>query len=114
MPFASSPISSSAMTTQASFITTNTPGDNLIVPAQGVGVRIRVLGLALGAKKANDIKFRSGTTDISCLFFPGDSTNFLLPINDTGWLVTEENQPLNINLAGTTQVGCHVIWIPSA
>lgn len=116
MPFASIPISSSAVTAFINFVTTSVSGDTVVVPAQGAGVKIKVLAAIVTVDKAagNDIVLKSGTTDISASFSVNRASSLILPISDVGWFVTMDNQALNINLASANKVGCHVIWVQAA
>lgn len=87
-------------------------GDTQVVAAQGAGVAIRVLAVAVLASANVAIKFRSSSTDISSTKNIAARGGFVFPHNPQGWYQTAANEPLNINLSGASDVGCDITWIP--
>lgn len=91
-------------------ITASASGDNTIVAAV-TGKKIRVKGYAItnGAATANSVKWRSGTTDISGLYFSAAAlgpiiVHDLAPSGDF-YFETVAGQALNLNLSAATAVG---------
>ena len=94
------------------FATPTGIGVTEVVPAQGAGVRIRVLAVYVHATLAVGVKFRGAAADITATFPLGANGGFVLPLNEQGWFETPPNEALNINLSLGTSTGCQVVWIP--
>jgi hypothetical protein len=83
-------------------------GDTQIVPAI-TDKRIRVIAFCIVASGAVNVKFRSGTTDITgpmSLVSGGGVAHAY----DGGLFETAVNQPLNINLSAAQQVGGYIVY----
>jgi hypothetical protein len=83
-------------------------GDTQIVPAI-TDKRIRVIAFCIVASGAVNVKFRSGTTDITgpmSLVSGGGVAHAY----DGGLFETAVNQPLNINLSASQQVGGYIVY----
>lgn len=85
-------------------------GDNAIVAAVSGG-RIRVLAVTVITTLANNVKFRSATTDISATFPLGANGGFVLPYNEHGWFQTAIGQALNLNMTVATATAVQVQYI---
>jgi hypothetical protein len=86
-----------------------TSGDNTIVAAAGVGVKIRVLSVFLMSAGTTTVRFESGasgtalTGQMNCTAQSG----FVLPFNPAGWFETATNTLLNLELSAAISVdGC--------
>lgn len=89
-------------------ITANTSGDTAVVAAV-TGKKIRVKGLLLtnGAASVQNVKFRTGTTDLTGLIYStaiGIMASLPLSGNDF-YFETAAGAALNINLSASTAVG---------
>lgn len=98
-------------TVNRAFVNASATGNTSLVAAQGVGVRIRVLGIIAVSTLANNVKFQSATTDISALFPLAANAGFVLPETAHGWFQTAANEALNVNLSAATATGVQVIWV---
>ena len=98
-------------TVNRAFVNASSTGNTSLVAAQGVGVRIRVLGIIAVSTLANNVKFQSATTDISALFPLAANAGFVLPETAHGWFQTAANEALNVNLSAATATGVQVIWV---
>lgn len=87
-------------------------GNTLVVAAQGAGVKIRVMSLAIISTVAQTVKFQSGTTDKSASFPVAANGGLVLSQNDRGWFETAANEALNVNLSAATATGVQVVWLP--
>lgn len=86
-------------------------GDNLVIPAQGVGMKIRVVYVIVIAAIANTITFKSGSTAISSAKGVAAQGGFILPRDENGWYETEPNEALNVSLAAAGAVGIDVGYV---
>jgi hypothetical protein len=93
-------------------VNATTTGNTEVVAAQGAGVKIRVLSMAIVSTIAQTVKFQSGTTDISAAFPVAANGGLVMPKNDHGWFETAANEALNINLSEATPTGVQVVWEP--
>lgn len=94
------------------FASPSASGNTVVVPAQGAGVKIRVMSLAVISTLAQTIKFQSATTDKSAAFPVAANGGLVLSQNDRGWFETNANEPLNINLSAASATGVQVVWVP--
>lgn len=90
---------------------------NQIVPAQGAGVKIRVLEWQVAYNSPITLYsgFYSDTTQISAqLPYMGTSTNQSQQFTEHGHFETQPNQALNFNFIGGTGApwGINIVWIP--
>lgn len=81
-----------------------------VVPAQGAGVKIRVLGFVVVTTAAQTVKFQSGATDISAGFPLAANGSVSSGHYPGGMFETNANEALNINLGAATATGVQVIW----
>jgi hypothetical protein len=89
-------------------INATTSGDTQVV-AGVTDKRIRVIAFCIVASGAVNVKFRSGTTDITgpmSLVSGGGVAHAY----DGGLFETAVGQPLNINLSAAQQVGGYVVY----
>jgi len=95
------------------FLDASIIGDTEIVSAQGVGVKIRVVALYVHSGLAVSARFKSaGNNNITALFALGANQDILWPRNDQGWMETNANEALNINLNVGVATAVHVVWVP--
>lgn len=99
---------------QRSFVNTAALGNTAVVAAQGAGIKIRVLAVVMVSTLAQTVKFQSATTDISAGLPVAANGGAVMPYNDHGWMQTNANEALNINLGVATATGVQVLWIPTA
>ena len=86
-------------------------GNTQILPAQGVGQRIRILSAVMVTDAISVIKFQSSTTDISAGLPFSANGGVVIGPNEHGWFETAENEALNLNLSLTANVGCSITYI---
>jgi len=90
-------------------INASATGDTAMVAAVTTpgNKKIRVKRLVLSALAANNVKIRSGTTDITGLIYlSATSTVPIVANGDRDWLFeTAAGQALNVNLSAATAVG---------
>ena len=89
-------------------INATTSGDTQIVPAVS-GKRIRVIAFAVIASATVNIRFRSGSTDITGAMRLVEGGG-IAHAYDGGLFQTAVNQPLNINLSTNATVGGYVVY----
>jgi hypothetical protein len=89
-------------------ISATTSGDTAVVPAVS-GKRIRVIAYAVVASATVNIKFRSGTTDITGSMRVVEGGG-IAHAYDGGLFQTAVGQPLNINLSANATVGGYVVY----
>lgn len=86
-------------------------GANELVAAV-TGKRIVLLQFACVSNGTVNIKFQSGTTDLSKLFYLVANVGFVLPMSSThGWVTTAAGSALNLNLSGAVAVGGALSYI---
>jgi len=95
-------------TVQYATISATTSGDTQIVAAVS-GKRIRVIAYAVVASATVNIKFRSGTTDITGSMRVVESGG-IAHAYDGGLFQTAVGQALNINLSANATVGGYVVY----
>ena len=89
-------------------INATTSGDTQIVPAVS-GKRIRVIAYAVIASATVNIRFRSGSTDITGSMRVVEGGG-IAHAYDGGLFQTAVNQPLNINLSANATIGGYVVY----
>jgi len=103
-----------ALAVSRAFADPASSGDNAVVAAVA-GKIIRVLGFVLmnNVATANNVRFRSATNSISCLFGFGAIADGIVygPYNLHGWFQTNAGEALNINLSAATAVGVQVVYV---
>lgn len=90
-------------------VTASASGDTPVVAAvAGKKIRVKAFALTNGAASVQNVKWRSGTTDITGLFYSTAIgpivTHDLAPANDF-YFETAAGAALNINLSAATAVG---------
>lgn len=92
-------------------IAASASGDNTLVSAV-TGKKIRVHGYVLSASAAVNAKFRSGTTDVTGLLYPGANGGAVAPraFSPDGWFETVAGQALVLNLSAAVAVGGHLVY----
>lgn len=85
-------------------------GDNSLVAAVA-GARYRVLEVAVVTTAANNVKFRSNTTDISATFPLAANGGIVLPFNEHGHFETALGEALQINMSAATATGVQIQYI---
>jgi hypothetical protein len=88
-------------------------GNNTLVTAQGTGIKIRVLGVALLAAGAVTAQFQSGAggTNLSGAMSIGAGKFFT--VESSPQFETAANQLLNLSLGGAIQVSGWLVWCTS-
>ena len=99
---------------QRSSINAAALGSNAGVPAQGAGIKIRVLGFIIISTIAQTVKFLSGASAISADFPVAANGGVSSDVSEFGWFETNANEALNVNLSAATATGIQVIWVPVA
>lgn len=99
----------SPYTVKTAIIAASASGDNSVVAAVSAK-KIRVLGFFVTGNGAVNVKFRSGTTDISGLTYIAQAGGGIAVPSTTGgfWFETATNTVLNINLSAAVAVGGQV------
>jgi hypothetical protein len=103
------------MINKTAIVQTNTSGNTEIVAAIS-GHRIRVLAFVLTAGGNENVKFQSASTDITGFFYLGthgvlsSPSPIQTPAGVQYQFQTASGEALNINLAGTSDVGGYVIY----
>lgn len=84
-------------------------GATQLVAAQ-TGLRIVVLQIAVIASAAQNVRFQSAGTDISCTFPLAANGGFVLPASQLGWFQTNVGEALNVNLSAAALTGITLTW----
>ncbi len=92
------------------FVNPSASGDNQIV-AGVTNAKYRVLSVAVVTTLANNVKFRSATTDVSATFPLAANGGFVLPFNEHGWFETASGEALQVNLSVATATGVQIQYI---
>ena len=96
-------------------VSASASGDNEIVAGVN-GKRIRLLSGLLSFSGTVNAKWRSGTTDVSGLYYGTLGPPFpfqpgpIGPGGRTPHLQTAPGEALNLNLSGATAVGGHIVY----
>lgn len=88
-------------------------GDTALIAASTDAI-YRVLSVAVVTTLANNVKFKSGSTDISATFPLGANGGIVLPFNEHGWFQTAAGEALNVNLGTATATGVQIQYIKLA
>lgn len=91
-------------------VAVSSSGDNSIVSAPGAGKFIRVDGYVLKVKAAVDVKWKSGSTDLTGVMGLNSTDSGIAVSNavQDGWFDCGINEALVLNLSGAVAVGGHV------
>lgn len=92
------------------FLNASSAGQTTIVPAQGAGIKIMVVGAQVMSWGAPVVEFRSGTSPISAGWPVATNGGFVLAQNDLGWFKTAANATLNLNLSAGVTTVCQIVW----
>lgn len=95
-----------ALTVKYASISTSASGDTTVVAAV-TGKRIKVIDYVLTRASAVNMKWRSGTTDITGLLYNGAAPGF----NPVGHFRTAVGELLAINLSAAVGVGGHITYV---
>lgn len=104
-------------TVQRAPIVATAAGDTAVVAAQGAGKKIGVIRVMVITKTALDIKFRSGTTDLTGTMGLAAGNGFRDALtrnaDDSGdsLFETNANEALNINLSAIGTVGGYIAYV---
>jgi len=85
-------------------------GDTELIPAQGAGVRIRVLALAYRSGLAVSVRFK-GSGNLTAALPLGVNGELQWQHNPHGWFETDPNAPLNVNQTGAVTSGAQIVWM---
>lgn len=94
-------------------ITTSASGATAIVAAV-TGKKIRVIAYSVVANAAVNVKWQSGTTDVTGLKYLAANGGIVQGYNPAGWFQTASAEALNINLSGAVAVGGEVVYVEVA
>lgn len=94
------------VTPKFAVITASAAGETAVVAAV-TGKKIRVLNYVLTRSGAVNVKFQSGTSDITGLLYEGAAAAY----SPLGQFETAAGAALNINLSGAVAVGGHITYI---
>lgn len=105
------------MTANYAYCDASAQGETTIVPTQGAGVGIRVLGSVIIADQTVIARFRQSVGGVTYNMSAGMSVaqngGWVQPFSKVGWQVTSPNAALQIALNNAVITGVNVIWIPS-
>jgi hypothetical protein len=94
------------------FVNAASSGNNTLVAAPGVGIKIRVISLfAVCGVAATSMKLQSASTDITALLAFSANGGMVLNDNPNGWFQTAANEALNVNLNGANAVGVNITYL---
>lgn len=96
--------------TKKAFITSAVLGSNEVVAAIP-NCRIILVSAVVVTTAANSIKFLSAATDISATWPLAANGGFSMTYNPDGWMETEVNEALNVNLSAATSTGVHITYL---
>ena len=99
---------------QKAFVNASVSGNVQLLGAQGAGIKIRVLSVAIVSTSAATVKFQTNVTDITAGFPLSANGGMVLPLNEHGWFETVANDPLNFNLSAASATGCIITYIVTA
>lgn len=90
-----------------------TSGDNTIVAAAGVGIKIRVMSAFCIAAGAVNVRFEDGASGTALTGQMNLTTNsgFVIPFNPGGWFETSANTLLNLELSAAISVDGAITYI---
>ena len=100
-----------------SFLDHQVQGDLPFIPAQGPGIRVRVLSVYIssGRKRASFWSFKSNTTNITATNFLAEgANNIVLPHQVPGWFQTAPNEALVLDVQNTVAAeftGVTITWV---
>lgn len=83
-------------------------GDNIVIPAPGVGQSIRVFGLFLACAGVNALTFKDGLGDDAMTLATGEP--FVLPMGENPWFVGDSGASFTINASAGTQVSGRIYY----
>lgn len=87
------------------FVNASTAANTVIVAAQGVGIKIRVLSVFVSAEAANTVRFTSNGVAITADTYPAATGGYVLIPNPNGWFTTNANESLGVELDSADNVG---------
>ena len=96
---------------QKAFVNASASGNVQLLGAQGAGLKVRVLSVAIVSTSVATVKFQSNVTDITAGFPLSANGGMVLPLNEHGWFETVANDPLNFNLSAASATGCIITYI---
>jgi len=88
-------------------IQASSSGVNQIIAGQA-GYKIRILNYVIVASGAVNVKWQSGSTDVTGLLYLAANGGVSAPYANDGHFATANGDDLNLNLSGATAVGGHV------
>lgn len=99
-----------ARTTIPLTVAATASGDTTLLAAVP-GSAIKVVSVSVMANALVNVKFRSGTTDISGVFYLPAQGGFVLPDHEDCWFKTTAGALLAINLSGAVAVGGQLTYV---
>ena len=94
------------------FVDATATGDNQALAAPGSGFKYAIFGYQISCGgTANNVRFRSGTNSISSLKSLAINGGSNVAPGERPLFETNNNEALNINLSGATQVGVDIQYV---
>lgn len=85
-------------------------GANVIVPAVTGQWLFRIVAYNFIANGTVNVKWQSGSTDLTGLSYLVANCGKVAPFSDVGWFETNAAEALNLNLSGSVAVGGEVVY----
>lgn len=91
-------------------ISTSSSGNTELIAAV-TGRKIRVISYVIVCNAAVNVKFQSGSTDITGLLYFAANGGAACTVEGLGCFQTAAGEALNINLSGAIAVGGHITYV---
>lgn len=105
------------MTANYAYCDASAQGNTLLIPTQGAGVAIRILGLVVIADQTVIARLQQSVSGVTYNITAGNSVaqngGWVMPFSPVGWIVTSPNASLNLNLNNAVITGATCIWVPA-
>ena len=105
------------MSANFSYCDASAQGNTVLVPTQGAGVAIRILGLVVIADTTVVARLQQSVSGVTYNITAGNSVaqngGWVMPFSPVGWCVSSPNGSINLNLNNSVVTGATCIWIPS-
>ena len=105
------------MTANYAYCDASAQGNTQLVPTQGAGVAIRILGLVVIADTTVVARLQQSVSGVTYNITAGNSVaqngGWVMPFSPVGWCVSSPNGSINLNLNNAVVTGATCIWIPS-
>lgn len=105
------------MTANYAYCDASVQGNTQLVPTQGAGVGVRILGLVVIADTTVVARLQQSVSGVTYNITAGNSVaqngGWVMPFSPVGWCVSSPNGAINLNLNNAVVTGATCIWIPS-